>query len=125
MIPRLADLPLNTCGITMIKWPSLLCNQRGTILIMIVSFRHKGLRKFFESGDRAGIQPHHATRLRYLLTVLDAAETIEGMNRPGFRLHPLRAVKTQRWSVHVDGNWRITFEFIDGNAHIIDYEDYH
>ena len=25
----------------------------------------------------------------------------------------------------VNGNWRVTFEFRDGNAYVLDYEDYH
>jgi proteic killer suppression protein len=92
---------------------------------MIQSFRHKGLRKFFESGSAAGIQPHHAKRLRMLLTALDTALNIEDMDVPGFRLHPLKGSERGRWSVWVNGNWRLTFEFKDGHAYVLDYEDYH
>ena len=92
---------------------------------MIQSFRHKGLRKFFESGSAAGIQPHHAKRLRMQLTALDTAHSIEDMNIPGFRLHPLKGEARGRWSVWVNGNWRLTFEFKAGHAHVLDYEDYH
>lgn len=109
----------------MIKWPSLLCNQRGTILIMIVSFHHKGLRKFFETGSLAGIQPHHANRLKNLLAALDTAEVVEDMDQPGSHFHLLRGMKEPRWSVKVNGNWRLTFEFRQANAYVIDYEDYH
>lgn len=92
---------------------------------MIQSFRHKGLRKFFESGSAAGIQPHHAKRLRMLLAALDTALNIEDMNVPGFRLHPLKGSERGRWSVWVNGTWRLTFEFKDGHAYVLDYEDYH
>jgi len=92
---------------------------------MIQSFRHKGLRKFFESGSAAGIQPHHAKRLRMQLTALDTAQSIEDMNIPGFRLHPLKGEERGRWSVWVNGNWRLTFEFKEGHAYLLDYEDYH
>ena len=92
---------------------------------MIQSFRHKGLRKFFESGSVAGVQPHHATRLRMLLAALDTAFNIEDMNVPGFRLHALKGSERGRWSVWVNGNWRLTFEFKNGHAYILDYEDYH
>ncbi len=92
---------------------------------MIQSFRHKGLRKFFESGSAAGIQPHHATRLRMLLAALDTALNIEDMNVPGLRLHPLKGSEPCRWSVWVKGNRRLTFEFKDGHAYVLDYEDYH
>jgi proteic killer suppression protein len=92
---------------------------------MIQSFRHKGLRRFFESGSAAGIQPHHATRLRMLLAALDTALHIEDTNVPGFRLHPLKGSEPGRWSVWVKGNRRLTFEFKDGHAYVLDYEDYH
>lgn len=92
---------------------------------MIQSFRHKGLRKFFESGSAAGIQPHHAKRLRMQLTALDTAKSIEDMSIPGFRLHPLKGQERGRWSVWVNGNWRLTFEFKEGHAYVLDYEDYH
>ena len=92
---------------------------------MITSLRHKGLRKFYESGSLAGIQPAHANRLKMQLAALDTAQAIEDMDIPGFRLHPLKGNEQGRWSIWVNGNWRITFEFEDGNAHILDYEDYH
>ena len=92
---------------------------------MIQSFRHKGLRRFFESESLAGIQPAHAKRLRMQLTALDTSQTTKDMDIPGFRLHALKGPERGRWSIAVNGNWRLTFEFRDGHAHIIDYEDYH
>lgn len=92
---------------------------------MILSFRHKGLKKFFEQGSLAGIQAAHAKRLRFQLAALDTAQRIEDMDIPGFRLHPLKGTGQGRWSVVVNGNWRITFEFQNGNAYVLDYEDYH
>jgi toxin HigB-1 len=92
---------------------------------MITSFRHKGLRKYFESGSLAGIQPAHANRLKMQLAALDTAQVIEDMDIPGFRLHPLKGSDRGRWSIWVNGNWRVTFEFKNGNAFVLDYEDYH
>lgn len=92
---------------------------------MIKSFRHKGLRKLYETGSGAGIQASHKVRVRLQLSALDTAQTIEDMDIPGFRLHPLKGKLKGRWSISVSGNWRITFEFRDGNAFILDYEDYH
>lgn len=92
---------------------------------MIRSFRHKGLRRFFESGSVTGIQPDHTKRLRMLLAAMDTAQSIEDMRVPGFRLHELRGKQRGRWSVWVNGNWRLTFEYKDGHAHVLDYEDYH
>lgn len=92
---------------------------------MIKSFRHKGLSKFFESGSKAGIQPQHSNRLRMQLAALDTAQSIDDMDISGFRLHSLKGRQSGRWSIWVNGNWRITFEFMDGHAYVLDYEDYH
>ena len=92
---------------------------------MIITFKHKGLKKFFEQGSMAGIQPVHATRLRMQLAALDTSKTIEDMDVPGFRLHPLKGMSPVRWAISVNENWRLTFEFDNGNVHVLDYEDYH
>lgn len=92
---------------------------------MIKSFRHKGLRRLFETGSTSGVQASHAKRLRMQLAALDTAKVIADMDVPGFRLHRLKGALQARWSVSVNGNWRITFEFKDGNAYVLDYEDYH
>lgn len=92
---------------------------------MIKSFRHKGLRRFHETGSISGIQASHSKRLRMQLAALDTAQAVEDMDIPGFRLHPLKGKLRGRWSVTVNDNWRLTFEFQDGNAHVLDYEDYH
>lgn len=59
------------------------------------------------------------------LAALETATTIDDMDIPGFRLHALRGEQASRWSIRVSGNWRLTFEFRDGDAHVLDYEDYH
>ena len=92
---------------------------------VIHSFRHRGLRRFYETGSQAGIQPKHARRLRMLLVALETSQKIEDMDVPGFRLRPLKGQEKGRWSVWVNGNWRLTFEFRDGQAYVLDYEDYH
>lgn len=92
---------------------------------MIKSFQHKGLRKLFETGSTAGVQADHAKRLRMQLVALDTAQSIDDMDIPGFRLHPLKGELRGRWSITVSGNWRLTFEFRDANAYVLNYEDYH
>ncbi|WP_238582915.1 type II toxin-antitoxin system RelE/ParE family toxin [Isoalcanivorax pacificus] len=99
--------------------------QRAMMPAMIKSIRHKGLQRFYATGSKAGIQPAHARRLRMQLIALDTAATVDDMDIPGFRLHRLRGQAKHRWSMWVSGNWRLTFEFRDGNAYIVDYEDYH
>ena len=92
---------------------------------MISTIKHKGLREFYENGSKKGIKPEQAPRLRLMLAALDSSQTIDDMDIPGYRLHPLKGKMKNRWSVSVSGNWRLTFEFKDGNVFLLDYEDYH
>lgn len=92
---------------------------------MIKSFKHKGLERFYTSGSTRGIQAQHANKLRMQLAALDTALTIDDLDIPGYRLHPLRGNRQGIWSITVSGNWRVTFEFTDGNVYIVNYEDYH
>jgi proteic killer suppression protein len=92
---------------------------------VIRSFRHKGLRRFFESGSKAGIQATHAARLRIQLTRLDSAHGPQDMNAPGWKLHPLKGNLAGHWAVWVDANWRLTFAFEGEDAILVDYRDYH
>jgi len=94
-------------------------------VFVIKSFKHKGLRRFFETGSMAGIQPGHTQKLRIRLTALDTATCIQDMNTPGWRLHRLKGTRQGLWAIDVSKNWRIVFKFKDGNAYIVDYEDYH
>ena len=91
---------------------------------MIKSFKHKGLKRYYETGSRSGIQAKHATRLRLQLAALVTSRVIDDMDVPGYRLHPLKGRTRNRWSIFVSGNWGLTFEFRDGNAYVLDYEDY-
>lgn len=92
---------------------------------MIKSFVHKGLKKFYISGSKAGIQAKHANNLRLILAQLDNSENITDMDIPTLNLHQLKGNKKDIWSVTVQANWRITFYFEDGDAEIVNYADYH
>lgn len=92
---------------------------------MIKSFRHRGIEAFFDKGSKAGIQPHHASRLSRQLKHLDRARTPADMNVPGWRLHLLEGDLKGNWSVWVNGNWRLTFTFDGDDAILVDYQDYH
>lgn len=74
---------------------------------------------------RSGINPDHAVKLRLVLGRLDAATQVQEMNFHGSRLHRLKGDKKDLWSVTINGNWRMTFEFKDGDAYLVDYLDYH
>lgn len=93
--------------------------------VMIVSIQHKGLRLFFEQDDASKLQPHHVEKIRRILYKLDEAQAIDDMNVVGWALHPLSGNYKGYWSVKVNGNYRIIFRFQDGQAHDVDYLDYH
>ena len=92
---------------------------------MIISFRHKGLEAFYRTGSARDIQAAHASKLRRILGLLDAADGPQAMNVPLFKLHPLKGDLAGHWSVWVNGNWRVTFRFTDAGAELVDYQDYH
>ena len=92
---------------------------------MIVSFNHKGLERFYRSGNTKGIKADHAKKLRLILSNLDQAEQPRNMDLPGLKLHELKGTRKKVWSVSVSGNWRVTFMFSDRDAELVNYEDYH
>jgi proteic killer suppression protein len=92
---------------------------------MIKSFKHKGLEKFYESGSTKRVQANHAKKLRMQLAALDTAQSIDDMDIPGYRLHQLTGDRKGIWTISVNANWRLTFEFEEGNVYILNYEDYH
>jgi proteic killer suppression protein len=92
---------------------------------MIKSFKHKGLERFYSTGNTKGIQAKHANKLRMRLAALDTAHVVEDLDIPGYRLHQLKGDLKGVWSITVNANWRITFKFSDGNVYVVNYEDYH
>lgn len=92
---------------------------------MIQSFRHKGLRDLFETGNSRGVRQAHLQRLIDILDLLDAASKPRDMDFPGSFLHPLKGRLKGSWAVRVSGNWRVVFQFEKGNAFDVDYVDYH
>lgn len=92
---------------------------------MIENFKHKGLERFFYTGSKKSIRPNQAQKLADILDRLDAAAVINDMDYPGSLLHPLKGDLKEYWAVRVSGNWRIIFQFNNGNAYVVDYVDYH
>jgi len=92
---------------------------------MIVSFRHRGLKRFFEDDDPRKVPADMADRIKAILARLHQAEAIEDVNVHSYRLHPLKGGRKGEWSVTVRANWRITFRFEEGYAMDVNLEDYH
>ena len=91
---------------------------------MIKSFNHKQLKALWETG-KSKIDARLHKRILRRLDALEASVRPEDMNLPGFNFHALKGFDPTRYTVHVNGPWCITFVFEDGDAHVVDFEQYH
>ncbi len=109
-------------------WERLLIVKRNVTrytCLMIGSIRHKGLKRLYEDGDARSIGANMRKRVSEILSVLDAANSLEEIDIPGYRLHSLIGKGQGYWSIKVVGNWRVTFRFQSGLAEDVNLEDYH
>ncbi|VAX38086.1 hypothetical protein MNBD_UNCLBAC01-1351 [hydrothermal vent metagenome] len=92
---------------------------------MIKNFKNKKLEDFFCDGKKKGISADHVQKLMDILDRLDAVHVVKDINYPGSSLQCLKGKLKGTWVVTISGNWRLTFRFEDGQAHYVDYLDYH
>jgi len=92
---------------------------------MIKSWKHKGIKNFFETGSTAGIIQTHANRLKVILQLLNVARKPEQLDLPGMRFHKLKGNLKGYFSVTVRANWRVIFKFDGEDAILVGYLDYH
>lgn len=92
---------------------------------MIRSFKNKALAELWERGRSSGIDARLHERIKLRLSRLNVITIVTDMDLPGFDFHPLRGFKPTRYTVHVNGPWCLTFEFEEGDAHRVDFEQYH
>lgn len=86
---------------------------------------HRALRRLVEHDDARSVPQSLVRRIRRILTELDAAQSAQDMNLPGYRLHPLKGARHGQWSIRISGNWRIVFRFENSEAVDVDLVDYH
>lgn len=91
---------------------------------MIESFKHHGLKELFETGKSAAVRPDLHRRAIVRLDALDATTSLDALRQPGFDFHALHG-RPQRYSIHINGPWCITFEWENGNVRRVDLEQYH
>jgi toxin HigB-1 len=90
---------------------------------MIRSFKQNKLEKFFKTGLKTGINPKHVKQLRLILFKLDTATEIQDMSWPWSNLQPLRKNRKNYWTINVDDDAKVTFQFEDKNVYNVDYID--
>lgn len=91
---------------------------------MLKTFKSKALADLWSAGRTGKINARMHKRILTRLDRMDAAAALEELALPGFDFHPLKG-KPQRYSVHVNGPWCLTFEFEQGDIYRIDFEQYH
>ncbi|MFZ7165450.1 type II toxin-antitoxin system RelE/ParE family toxin [Avibacterium avium] len=91
---------------------------------MIKSFKHKGLQQYFEKGITKGLRADHLRKIGGILDLIDRSTDVADFQML-YQCHKLKGDREGIWSMTVSGHWRITFEFINGDAYILNYEDYH
>jgi proteic killer suppression protein len=101
------------------------CSDTRYNVVVIVSFRHKGLEQLYRDGSKKGVQAAHVPKLGRILSALDVAQAPADLAIPSFRIHPLKGDLAGQWSIWVNGNWRVTFRFVDNDVELVDYQDYH
>jgi proteic killer suppression protein len=94
-------------------------------LYLIQTFRHRGLKRLYEKGDRAKLRGGQVERIAIVLADLDDAGRPQDLDLPGYRLHRLKGDRKGFWSVWISANWRIIFRFEGGDAYDVDLADYH
>lgn len=92
---------------------------------MIQTFKNKALEKLLKENIKKGIPPNFRKEAQNSMEVIDAAETIEDIRLPGYDLHELKGDREDTGSIKVSANWRVTFQFQDGDAYDVDLKDYH
>lgn len=93
--------------------------------MVIIGFRHKGLRLLYDTGSHKDVMAAHRAKLLNILAALDAADKPDELRLPSFRLHLLKGNLAGHWSIWVNGNWRVTFRFVHSDVELVDYHDYH
>jgi toxin HigB-1 len=92
---------------------------------MIVSFRHKGLQRFWTRSDASGLRPDWIPKIDRFLEALDQGRSPQELAIPGAGFHALRGDLKGRFAMTISRNWRLTFAWRGEDAVDVDLEDYH
>ena len=92
---------------------------------MIRTFKHAGLKRYFETGKAKGIPADMAKRVQTRLNVLNRARELRDLNLPGFGFHALKGDRKGEYALTVTGNYRLTFRFENSDVLDLNLEDYH
>lgn len=92
---------------------------------MIRGFRDKRTRRLWE-GERVREFQAFARQAVKRLRILDAADSLDALRyMPSNRLETLKGERRGQHSIRINDQWRICFEWRDGDAHEVEITDYH
>jgi toxin HigB-1 len=93
---------------------------------MIRSFRDKETERIFLREPRTKLaRPFQRAALRKLLMLHAAVSLNDLLVPPGNRLEKLSGDREGQYSIRINDQWRICFEWVDGDAHKVEIVDYH
>ena len=92
---------------------------------MVQTFKHRGLKLYFETGNPKGVAADAAKKIQIRLNVLNRAKELRDIGLPGFAFHPLKGDRSGEYAINVTGNYRMTFRFDGGDVFDLNLEDYH
>lgn len=93
---------------------------------MIRSFKDRQTEAVDAGTVKKGFRPELVRRAQQLLTLLDAAKSLDDLRSPpGNRLEKLSGNREGQYSIRINGQWRICFTWHDGDASNVEIVDYH
>ena len=92
---------------------------------MIISFKHKGLKRLFCDDDPSGINTTYTQKIYEILTFINGVSSLQELKSLKYGIHLLKGKYAGYHSAVVNGNYRIIFRFTNGNIEAVDYVDYH
>ena len=93
---------------------------------MIRSFRDKHTERLFHRERVPRLPPELQRRALRKLRMLDAAQSLEDLRiPPGNRLEQLRGDREGQYSIRINDQFRICFEWRAGDAYQVEIADYH
>ena len=93
---------------------------------MIADFRCKHTRALFEGGETPARFRAIASVALRKLDMLDAATQLEDLRiPPANRLEALKGDRAGQYSIRINDQWRICFEWRQGRAWRVEIVDYH
>jgi len=93
---------------------------------MIKTFASKETEKLFQRESSRVLPPDIQRKARLKLEILDAVERLDDLRiPPGNKLEKLSGDREGQYSIRINQQWRICFQWKDGDCYNVEIVDYH